>query len=119
MRNFGTISHMQNKLKYIQTTIFYYMYYHQQNLMQLDKDWLMNLLTLILTLSTPLSFSGKNFKKTLFPQIFMNRSIQPNFDMGNSKIKLIFSNFLIFIFIFPSISQKCLKKWVKNFVLRF
>ena len=45
--------------------------------------------------------------------------MSPNFDMENSKIKIIFPNFFIFTFIFVSISQKCLKKWVKNFLLGF
>ena len=45
---------MQNRLKYIQITILYYTYYHQQNLMQLDNDGLMNLLTLLLTFITNL-----------------------------------------------------------------
>ena len=39
--------------------------------------------------------------------------------MENSKIDFIFPNFFIFIFILASISQKCLKKWVKHFFLRF
>ena len=39
--------------------------------------------------------------------------------MSNSKIELIFPIFFIFIFIFASISQKCLKKWVKNFFFNF
>ena len=52
--NFGTILHMKNRLKYIQTTILYYTYYHQQNLMQLDNDGLVNLLTLILIFITKL-----------------------------------------------------------------
>ena len=36
----------------------------------------------------------------------MKISVQPNFDMENSKIKLIFSIFFIFILIFALISQK-------------
>ena len=34
----------------------------------------------------------------------MKSATQPNFDMENSKIELIFPNFSIFIFIFASIS---------------
>ena len=35
--------------------------------------------------------------------------------MKNSKIKLFFPHFFINIFIFASISQKCLKEWVNFF----
>ena len=45
----------------------------------------------------------------------MKRSLQPNFDMENKAIVLVFSNVLIFIFTFASISQKFLKKWVNFF----
>ena len=44
---------------------------------------------------------------------------KPNFYMVKSKIKLIFPSFLIYIFIFASIRQKCLKNWVNCFLLRF
>ena len=63
-----------------------------------------------------MSLTGKNFnKKKRFSEIFMKSSIQPNFHMENSKIELIFPYFSILIFIFASISQKWLKKWVKFF----
>ena len=58
-------------------------------------------------------------KKNSFPQIFMKSFMQPKFNMENSKIELIFSNFFIFIFIFASISQECHKKWVKKFFSDF
>ena len=40
-------------------------------------------------------------------------------DMDNSKIKLIFQKTFVFIFVFVLISQKWLKKPVKQFFLRF
>ena len=49
----------------------------------------------------------------------MKSSIYPNIDMKNSKFQLIFPYFFILIFILASISQKCLKKWVKKISLRF
>ena len=49
----------------------------------------------------------------------MKNSIKPNFDMGNSKLELIFSYFFIFIFMFASIYQDYPKKWVEFFYHRF
>ena len=56
-----------------------------------------------------MAYSGKNLKKN-FSQIFKKSCTKPNFDMENSKIKLIFPIFFIFIFIFATITQECLKK---------
>ena len=53
--------------------------------------------------------------RTFFPQIFMKIAIEPNSDVENSKIKLIFPIFFIYTFIFALISQKYLKKWVNFF----
>ena len=39
--------------------------------------------------------------------------------MENSKIRLIFPCFFIFVFIFALTSQKCSEKWVKYFFHRF
>ena len=61
----------------------------------------------------------KNWVKFFFSHIFMKIATQPNFDMENSKIGLIFPYFFTFIFIFASISQKCPKNWVIFFPLRF
>ena len=36
VNNFQTILHMENRLKCIRTILIYHMYYHQQNLMQLE-----------------------------------------------------------------------------------
>ena len=54
-----------------------------------------------------------------FSPIFIKITTYPNFDMENSKIENIFPNFFTFIFIFDSINQKFLKKWVKIFFNRF
>ena len=54
--------------------------------------------------------NGLKNESKLFSHIFMKISVQSNIDMENSKIKLIFPNFFIYIFIFALISQNCHKK---------
>ena len=77
------------------------------------------MLTLLTLLTPSMFFSDNNFEKKLFSQIFMKSSSEPNFDMENSRINLIFQYFFVSIFIFTLISQKCLKKCVKLFFSDF
>ena len=62
-----------------------------------------------------MSLPGKNLEKGILSQTFMKSSLKPNFDMENSKIRLIIPIFFIFILIFVSINQKCLKLSQKKF----
>ena len=52
------------------------------------------------------------------PQIFMKIAIRPNFDMENSKIKLIFQNLFIYIFIFASFSQRMAYKMSQKIFMK-